>query len=244
MIIDCISDCHGFYPKLEGGDLLIVAGDLTARHTVRELDEFNEWLLQQRYEKKVVIAGNHDTLIEDRGIFDISNPIDRTLFLDPSADYLCDSGTEFEGIKIWGTPWSLWFKGVNPHCAAFMGYEGDLQKKYDLIPNDIDILISHTPPYGILDQNKDGYLCGSMYLRNTLDRVKPKFLICGHIHERGGQQIRCNGSGAWCINASIVNEKYQHVNKPVRLNYSKISYSCSEKSYNSTSKENLPVEKE
>src|SRR5690349_16270157 len=101
MIIDCISDLHGFYQKLEGGDLLIVAGDLTAKDTLEELHAFNYWLLKQDYEKIVFIAGNHDNKLQNReprneieweGTPDTLNRI----------VYLCDSGTEFEGLKIWG----------------------------------------------------------------------------------------------------------------------------------------------
>lgn len=61
MIIDCISDLHGHFPSLEGGDLLIIAGDLTATHTPQELYQFNDWVKVQDYKKKVLIAGNHDT---------------------------------------------------------------------------------------------------------------------------------------------------------------------------------------
>jgi 3',5'-cyclic AMP phosphodiesterase CpdA len=97
MIIDCISDLHGYKLELTGGDLLIVAGDLTARHTLEELNQIQEWLANQNYKRKIVIAGNHDTQIQ--GGIDLG-------FSNHGIEYLEDSGTEFKGIKIWGTPWS------------------------------------------------------------------------------------------------------------------------------------------
>jgi len=233
MIIDCIGCLHGQYPKLEGGDLLIVTGDLTARHTINEIDEFNNWIFNQRYRKKILIAGNHDDILE-MGVFDINDPQDNTVIIDPSCDYLCNSGTEFEyeeddieleecgihptvdkSLKIWGTPHSLLFEGVNPRCNAFMGTEEELKKEYDKIPEGIDILISHTPPYGILDMNKHGEHCGSISLRETMFRVKPKYLICSHIHEQGGKEIDLVMTKV--INCSYVNERYQPVNKVMRI---------------------------
>lgn len=225
MMIDCISDLHGFYPKLEGGDLLIIAGDLTARHTEKEWHEFASWMHEQSYRKIVFIAGNHDTMIEkwdkeqDESGYEgpVSDSNDR-------IEYLCDSGTEFEGLKIWGSPHSLWFKGINPHCKAFVGKESDLQKKFDLIPYDIDILITHSPPYGILDEMIDHRTeneinTGSLILRHRLDVIKPKLHVFGHIHEHGGKQIlyKHEGPNTICVNASIVNENYEHVNKPIRI---------------------------
>jgi len=69
MIIDCISDIHGFFPKLDGGDLLLIAGDLTARDEPQQFKEFKQWLKEQRYAKKVLIAGNHDNFL-----FRLENP--------------------------------------------------------------------------------------------------------------------------------------------------------------------------
>src|SRR4029077_20657484 len=86
MIIDLCADLHGFYPKLEGGDLLIVAGDLTARHTIKEYGKFKEWFYKQSYTKKVLIAGNHDTFLD-------GDPSRFTA--DSWFSYLEDSGTEF-----------------------------------------------------------------------------------------------------------------------------------------------------
>ncbi len=215
VIIDCVSDLHGYYPKLEGGDLLIVAGDLTAKHTEKEWHEFSTWMNDQKYEKIIFIAGNHDTMIEKwdheqdaegyKG--PVSDPNDR-------IEYLCDSGTEFEGLKIWGSPWSPWFSGINPKCTAFTGNEEDLSKAYEKIPSDTDILITHTPPYGILDKCKKGHV-GSESLRNQMFRIKPKLLIFGHIHECGGTKIDLVST--ICVNASIVNERYEHVNKPIQV---------------------------
>ena len=209
MDITCISDLHGYYPKLDGGDLLIVAGDLTATDTHDQHIQFALWLRDQKYKKKIVIAGNHDVSMQKNMLSDKTSEIPGM-----NCTYLCDSGTEFEGLKIWGSPWSLWFPGINPKCTAFTGNENKLMHEYEKIPTDIDILITHTPPYGILDKCRNGHV-GSESLRQQLFRIKPKLNVFGHIHECGGQIIDLVSSV--CMNVSIVNERYEHVNKPVRI---------------------------
>src|SRR5579871_3725863 len=167
MIVDCISDLHGYFPKLEGGDLLIIAGDLTARHTLKELDHFNDWVRIQNYKKKIVIAGNHDNFFE-KGVydpFDIDTHKLECAIIDPSCTYLFDSGTEFEGLKIWGSPWTAWFHGIHPNCKSFTKkHDEDLSKKWDLIPRNTDILITHSPPLNVLDRTVEGKMVGSSSL--------------------------------------------------------------------------------
>ena len=214
MIIDCISDTHGHYPKLEGDDLLIVAGDLTARDKPIEYGHFGCWLQRQKYKKKIIIAGNHDNYFQRKG-FEFVKDIYGSI----NVDYLCDSGTEFDGLKIWGSPWSLLFEGINPECKAFTGSESDLKKKFDLIPDDIDILITHSPPYGILDWNYEGKNCGSKSLlaKVGLMETPPKLWVCGHIHEAYGEDLPIRQKSCKMVNASHVNEHYKPVNKPVRV---------------------------
>ena len=209
MIIDIVSDVHGHQPKLDGGDLLIVAGDLTARNSPAEYFQFFNWMWDLKYKKKVIIAGNHDNLLFTNG-----NIVSNKAF-----DYLCDSGTEFEGIKIWGMPWSLKFIGLNPHCAAFTCTEKEIKEHVDKIPDDIDILISHGPAHSILDKSINGKLCGSFKLNQALiQRIKPKLFVSGHIHEAYGQMTLENEkSNTICVNASIMNERYEPVNKPIRV---------------------------
>lgn len=222
MIIDCISDLHGHFPKLEGGDLLIVAGDLTARDTPEEYLFFFHWLQDQKYRKIVFIAGNHDHWIEKNQ--------DEWKCITPEIDiqYLCDSGTEFEGLKIWGSPWTKTFPGMNPDCMAFTepfgcDQEEWLAERWALIPDDTDILITHSPPFGILDRCYDGELAGSKPLRDNIFAISPIISIFGHIHENGGKQKNVllgndiDAKFIQFINCSHVNEKYQAVNKPVRV---------------------------
>src|ERR1700687_3179512 len=148
MIIDCIADLHGHYPELEGGDLLIIAGDLTATGAINEYLDFNKWLSRQQYERKIVIAGNHDKLCEKGILINTGKTVMMPTIpvLDNKTIYICDSGTEFEGLKIWGTPWTKTFLGMNPRCKAFTcDTEEELAEKYQMIPEDTDILISHGP---------------------------------------------------------------------------------------------------
>lgn len=211
MIIDCIADLHGYYPKLEGGDLLIVAGDLTAHDLPTNYYSFYEWLDSQRYYKKIVVSGNYDNYFF--GCY-----LQRVVpFEAINSEYLCDSGIEFEGIKIWGSPWILRFRGINSRCAAFTGTEEELAAKFGKIPDDTDILITHGPPYGILDKTIRGECVGSKSLRMELfQRLHPKLLVCGHIHEAYGIEPSGDFIKEY-VNCSYVNERYKPVNKPIRI---------------------------
>lgn len=218
MIIDCISDLHGHYPKLEGGDLLIVAGDWTARDTEPQCFEFFDWVYEQEYKKKIVVAGNHDVRAEEEKY---RGPIG---VVEGEFDYLCDSGTEFEGLKIWGSPWSLKFEGMNTKCMAFcVDTEQELADKFSLIPEDTDILITHTPPYGICDEVARGDKwdnCGSKSLLSKVRAIRPRLHVFGHVHEGYGEWIdegEPEDNDIRFVNASHVNARYQPVNKPIRV---------------------------
>src|ERR1051326_6399549 len=159
--ITCIADLHGHYPELPGGDLLIVAVYLTARDRQIEYKIFDDWLFEQKYKLKVVIAGNHDKKLQCDDPF-----LDGYLGIE--AEYLCDSGTEFEGLKIWGSPYTPEFM-----IWAFMLTPEQDMTHWDKIPDDVDILITHGPPYGIMDENLDRQSLGSRGLAAQYDRIQP-----------------------------------------------------------------------
>lgn len=221
MIIDCISDLHGFQPKLQGGDLLIVAGDLTAKDSIHEYAKFFGWLKKQDYENKVLIAGNHDGFMAKgwpQNEEEAKDCAEIREFLDEGKEdfhYLCDSSCQIGPFKIWGSPWSLWFHGINPLCTAFTGHEHDLANKFCKIPRDTDILVTHTPPNGILDYSGDRYL-GSHELRSRVlsRRLMPKLKlhVFGHIHEMGGCMFETTLSTF--VNAAIMDESYKPTHKP------------------------------
>jgi Icc-related predicted phosphoesterase len=227
MLIDCISDLHGHYPKLDGGDLLIVAGDLTATDTKDELLYFHQWISAQNYKKSIIIAGNHDnTCIKGYPFYNRPFAVEGCVMPYNDIEYLCDSGTEFEGLKIWGSPWTRNFVGMNPHCKAFsLDTEEELAEKWALIPDDVDILITHSPPYGILDsvRNNPNSIPDSAGSRSLMDWMATKWKVLegvkinvfGHIHEHGGKRGSLNM--VQFINASHVNERYQPVNAPIRI---------------------------
>ena len=245
MIIDCISDLHGFKPKLEGGDLLLLAGDYTARNSLKEWAEFFAWLKEQNYRKKILIAGNHDGLLESafphshkeaEELSEIQELLTEIAEIEfPEFEYLCDSGTEFEGLKIWGSPWTKTFEGMNKHCMSFTKRtEDELADQYEKIPHDVDILITHSPAYGILDQVKIKFYnampdreihVGSKYLKNWLKYCgRPRIHLFGHIHESYGiKQVFAiydyerKKSMVQSINASIMTEYYKPENKPIRI---------------------------
>lgn len=210
MKVTCISDLHGNMPELDGGDLLIIAGDCTAMDKVDQWQRFGFWLNAQKYQHKIWIAGNHDEVIERN--------IGYAKEFCSGAIYLQDAGIKIEGLKIWGTPWTRWFDGVNPDCDAFMiKSEFQLKDKFDLIPEDTDILVTHGPCYGRLDQTLYRDDAGSTALRDRVDFLRTKRLkyhIHGHIHEAYG---RNEEGGLTTLNVSRMDRSYKPTHEIVNI---------------------------
>ena len=202
MKIVCLSDTHNARIQVPEGDLLLHAGDLTGRGKPSEISDFNTWMGELPHPHKVIIADIHDFLFED-------NP-HRAESLFTNATYLNDSGITIGGLKIWGSPISPWF-----HDWAFNRRRGeDIRRHWDLIPEDTDILITHGPPFGLLDRTLTGSHVGCEELREAIGRIKPTLHLFGHIHEAFGKKTQ---SGTTFINASIMNVAYFPVNKPVLI---------------------------
>lgn len=212
MRVDCFSDLHGDRPELHGGDLLIVAGDLTAWGKPDEYQRFYHWMDRAPYALKVFIAGNHDT-----AFVDTPPP-----YISGSVKYLQDSGCEFMGLKIWGSPWQLGFPRQNPDYAAFsVLWEDQLKDAWAMIWPDTDILITHCPPEGILDRSERAIRCGSPSLLQRIQELEYMRLhVFGHIHEGRGVTCRHHGYGDLCrihVNAANLDRNYKSINAAITV---------------------------
>jgi len=204
MRIVAISDTHGRHQQVQlpKGDILLHAGDVSGRGTEVEILDFLNWFSIQDFEHKIFIPGNHDFYFEQ------VTPAAIQAILPPNILCLNDSGITIDGINIWGSPITPWF-----YNWAFNRHRGQaIQKHWDLIPKNTDVLITHGPPKGILDTIVSGDEVGCERLVDALKIVKPKFHIFGHIHEARGILKKKHTT---YINASVVNLQYQVVHAPV-----------------------------
>jgi len=93
--------------------------------------------------------------------------------------YLRDSGVVIEGVKFWGTPW------IPPYAGVFNLSENELRSKWNLIPADTDVLVTHGPPAGVLDGGT-----GSASLAEVVERIQPAIHCFGHVHDHRGQATK------------------------------------------------------
>lgn len=203
-----ISDTHSFHRRFDipEGDFIIHCGDISGMSKVEELVDFTDWFSSLPHKYKILIPGNHDLIFEDncdraREITDAENII-----------VLIEQGIELEGIKFWGSPITPFF------CNwAFNRFRGPLiEKHWDNIPNDTDVLITHGPPSGILDKCSNREKVGCEDLLNRIKLVKPKYHAFGHIHHSYGIY---KGKDTTFINASLLNDDYIITNKPIVIEY-------------------------
>ncbi len=102
---------------------------------------------------------------------------------------LLDDGRPMPPLRIYGSPWSM---SVSNNWAFSLPCGAELKSKWSAIPTDADIVITHSPPAGILDQSLDGNECGCPLLYDEImNRVKPRLHVFGHIHEGYGKLRKC-----------------------------------------------------
>lgn len=201
MRIVCISDTHGLHDQLQlpEGDVLVHTGDFSRAGKLPELLAFDAWLGKQPHRHKIVIAGNHDFILE-------RDPEARHLFR--HATYLQDSGLTVEGLRFWGSPWQPRFFD----WAFNLDRGAPLARKWALIPPDTDVLLTHGPPMGVLDRTSRGEAVGCEALAEAIARLRPALHVFGHIHESAGELTR---DGTRFVNASSCDLRYKAVHSPV-----------------------------
>ena len=210
--ITFISDTHTKHRHLTndlpGGDILIHCGDISSRGYKNEIENFLGWFDNIKgYEHKIFIAGNHDFGFQD-------NPKECVELLKnyPSITYLEDNSIIIDGIKIYGSPWQPRF-----HNWAFNVDRGwDIAQKWEKIPQDTDILITHGPLLGILDITNISERVGCEDLYKRVMEIKPKVHAFGHIHSSYGMK---EIDGMTFINASNLGEDYLYQNDPITLDF-------------------------
>lgn len=216
----CISDLHGDLSGLnpDGCDVVLIAGDFAE---LRGLGVWNVYDQKKWIQKKfiphiekypdirfVVVPGNHD-LVMDKSRTSARPDLNQEIAWPSNVDILIDSSVEINGIHIYGTPWVP----IISHRWAFEAEHDKLVQKFSLIPENVDILVTHTPPripneyFDVsLFYGSDSEKFGSSELAQAIFEKKPKYSICGHIHT-GIHETRLF-EGTLIRNVSYLNESY------------------------------------
>lgn len=211
MKIVTISDTHTMHDKLTipDGDVLIHAGDITSNGKLSHLNDFCEWLDEQPHKHKIVIAGNHDWCFERSETKHFAVEM-----VNKVATYLEDSSTIIDGVKFYGSPWQPEFC----NWAFNLPRGRALVEKWAMIPDDINVLITHSPPVNILDYCSGGNV-GCCDLASRLVALRDgelKHHVFGHIHEGYGEK---EVGGIHFVNASNCTGDYVPINPPIVFNY-------------------------
>jgi Icc-related predicted phosphoesterase len=200
LTIVLISDTHELHREIEvpAGDILIHAGDFTMNsRSAEKLIDFNEWLGELPHADRVVIPGNHDSVVEDASR--------RALIT--NATLLINASVEIIGLKFWGSP-------ATPLLGEAFGVVSDTAraKVYSLIPADTDILVTHGPPYGILDQapGSDRHE-GCHQLFAAVQTLKPMLHVFGHVHGAYGTY---STDDTLFVNAALPGRGFGMSNRP------------------------------
>ena len=189
MRIVLLSDTHERHRELDvpDADLLIHAGDATFSGKRDALRDFDDWIASLPHRHKIFIAGNHDRSLEKKR--------EEAEAILKHVTYLRDSGVTIDGVKIWGSPWQPEFMS----WAFNLPRGRALREKWDLIPPDTDILVTHGPPLGHGDRVFEGERVGCEELAARLTELDVRLHVFGHIHEdygvtRAGNTLFANAS--------------------------------------------------
>ena len=205
MKITVISDTHGLHHSLAlaAGDVLIHGGDFTEIGEFEEAIDFIEWVAKQPFAEKIVIAGNHDFCMEEENHSELEQ-----YFAKLGVHYLNDSGCEIDGINFWGSP----ITPVFFNWAFNRNRGAQIRQHWSLIPPNTDVLITHGPPLGMLDQcGEPPENVGCKDLLARVNYLKPRVHVFGHIHSATGITRHDN---TLFINAAVLDDANNLAHQP------------------------------
>jgi 3',5'-cyclic AMP phosphodiesterase CpdA len=203
------------------GDVLLVAGDFTGRGKPHEIEDFDSWLAVQPYRVKIVIAGNHDLLFEYKPQ-KARQLLTRATYLEDTETVLrptlFDRTGEEWRVRIYGSPWQPRF-----YDWAFNLDRGSaqLREKWREIPTGVDVLVTHGPPFEIMDHDLRGGRAGCELLREELSRIRPRLHVFGHLHGTCGIVEK---NGTIFVNASMADERYEIHREPLVVDLTPVPY--------------------
>ncbi len=215
--IVAISDTHGKHRSLDmpKADVLLHCGDITNRGEISILEDFVDWLKDLPIKHKVIVFGNHSVGLQNEGK---KRHTVLNIFKNNNINYLDNSSVVIEGIKFYGS-------AASPRFGSGWAYNynrgKDIASIWSKIEDDTNVLLTHSPPYGILDLVEDNYFNrgrnlhqGCTDLLNRINSLKELKLSCfGHLHLEGCKMAQVNNVNY--INAAQCDEEYQIRNKPM-----------------------------
>lgn len=219
MKLTFISDTHTKHnlvgSLLPGGDVIIHAGDVSSMGYKHEIQQFLKWFNSlDNYTHKIFIAGNHDWGFQDSPDMckELLEFYDKVTYLEDNLEVIGDDYST--AVKVYGSPWQPEFY----NWAFNLPRNGEeLKDKWDNIPMNTDILITHGPPWGHLDTIKgESIPLGCELLTEQIKVVKPKIHVFGHIHS--GYGYKFDGDTHY-FNAAVLGEKYIFENKPFNVEW-------------------------
>lgn len=214
MKIVTFSDTHSMHERVNipDGDILIFSGDMCGRGEMYEVEAFGKFLVSLPHKHKVVIAGNHDW-----PFYRDDNSRTAVELLTQGKDnihYLEDSYIKIEDLNIYGTPWQPEF---NSWAFNLPRNGNELKAIWAQIPTNTDILITHGPPFSILDYIPRSSIislgCELLY-DEVITRIKPILHVFGHIHYAYGVRIT---EGTTFVNSCICTESYNPIREPITI---------------------------
>lgn len=176
--IFAFSDTHGHHQALkvpEDADIIICAGDAVEDDLKGgEYDDFIAWFSSLPSKWKIFVPGNHELSFDLGQADDIVKQFEAA-----GITVLQDAVADCDGVIIGSI-------------------SGNSLIADEDIPKDLDILVTHCPPYGILDEDM-----GSLEILNFVLKAAPKWHLFGHIHATEGQRFQLGET--ICQNTSVFN---------------------------------------
>ncbi|KAK4237638.1 hypothetical protein C8A03DRAFT_44521 [Achaetomium macrosporum] len=197
----CVSDTHNKQPVLPPGDILIHAGDLTENGSFDEVQAGLTWLSSQPHRFKILIAGNHDVLLDEAflrkyperryGQSKTKEDLDwgDVIYLEDSCVTLyvpIGRSSRTKGVDVFGSPWTPQYGISAFQYRPDSGLDHWSQRLRDL-PMGPDIIVTHGPPKLYLDR-QGIHQAGCPYLLAQIARIRPRLHVFGHIHAAYGRE--------------------------------------------------------